>query len=514
MLDWVLPVRTARRPLTSALVAALLVAASVAIGGPVLRLLESARVGSYTGTYFEAAVNWVYCGRYAQTTSGDPRNAARINLSEIRDPSAYDKTPRQLLEQAVGSVDAYCAEVSSTTAMEPAMFLLDAFVMRIAPSATLRELAGALATIRLVLLWILAWYLVRSGFSLPFAACVTGIAVYFTVLLGGNALYSAYPFILPLELAGVAWAGWWIWQRSWRFVAAAVVLGLWSGLLGNLRTSHFPVALALAAVFFAYDVRQKPWFISVCAGVAFAAALFAFEWAVTKPFTQGQSSHTIAHALVVGLANPPNALSKREGIEWLDDKGLEIARRTAPDVTFLSPEYERVLFAYYRGLWREHPGEMAGVYWRKSFAATEAVFNFLSQRGERPGTQPFWTSKSGRFLVIAALPIRFVSRVVTLAPIFVLMFAAGLALRSSWGDQRAWMVVATAVVGFFGFVEAAVILGNIVTLWYDGTLIFATTFGGLIVWEMLLSFGTNRGVGRPLKRTSLRPFIGFSGNAT
>jgi hypothetical protein len=84
--------------------------------------------------------------------------------------------------------------------------------------------------------------------------------------------------------------------------------------------------------------------------------------------------HTFAHELVLGLAVPENDLSRREGIQWDDMVGFALARRAIPEVTYLGPRYEEALLKYYRGLWRQHPGDMVRVYVAKLRSDGDEVF--------------------------------------------------------------------------------------------------------------------------------------------
>jgi hypothetical protein len=475
----------------SAVVAALVVIASAIICRPLLRLVDEGRVGSNSGIQLETAANWVLCGRFAQGPSLDAARA-RVNLAEIRAADAYDHSVVDLIEHGAGSVTAYCAEPAFVMDLdETSMMVIDAIALRLAPRLTLRELAGAFAVSRLVLLWVFAWFLVEGGYSLLAASAMTGIAVYFTMLLGGNALYSEYPFILPVVLIGIAVAGWGLRSRRWLPVAA-VVLGIWTAFLGNLRSSHYPIGLAIAALFMLFSIRRvRSAKITILAAVGLVSGIALYEWPLTHGFARVTTHHTIAHPLVLGLANPPNELSKREGIEWDDAKGLELARRVSPNVTYLGPGYETALFTYYRQLWRNYPGAMEKIYFNKMFAATGAVFDFLSQRGERPGTVLFWTSKSGRFLVMSGLSIRFVSRLVTLGPLFLIAFVVAIWCADSAGIARSWSIAALSAAGVGAFLEASIILGG-VTLWYSAVLIFVTTFVGLLVAEGILAWIAER----------------------
>jgi hypothetical protein len=54
--------------------------------------------------------------------------------------------------------------------------------------------------------------------------------------------------------------------------------------------------------------------------------------------------------------------------------GFALARRAVPEVTYLGPRYEEALLKYYKGLWRQHPGDMVRVYLAKLRSDGDEVF--------------------------------------------------------------------------------------------------------------------------------------------
>ena len=288
-----------------------LVLISVAASGPLLRLADRGRIGSASGLYFETAANWVFCHRYGHVTSVDAANRARVNLAEIKDVGSYDRSVVELIDAGTGSVAEYCREPSSLTQVEElGMMLIDAAAIKLAPSMSLRTLATVLALSRLVLLWLFAWFLIQCGYSVPVVGAVTGCAVYFTMLLGGNALYSTYPFILPVTLAGVALCGWTLQAGKWT-PAIALLVGLWVVFLGNLRTSHYPIAVTVASLLFIQIARLTSRAMATASFAVCALTILGSQYMLTRPYGDFRTAHTVSHPLVLGLANPPNALSRR-----------------------------------------------------------------------------------------------------------------------------------------------------------------------------------------------------------
>ena len=479
-----------------------LVLISVAASGPLLRLADRGRIGSASGLYFETAANWVFCHRYGHVTSVDAANRARVNLAEIKDVGSYDRSVVELIDAGTGSVAEYCREPSSLTQVEElGMMLIDAAAIKLAPSMSLRTLATVLALSRLVLLWLFAWFLIQCGYSVPVVGAVTGCAVYFTMLLGGNALYSTYPFILPVTLAGVALCGWTLQAGKWT-PAIALLVGLWVVFLGNLRTSHYPIAVTVASLLFIQIARLTSRAMATASFAVCALTILGSQYMLTRPYGDFRTAHTVSHPLVLGLANPPNALSRREGIEWSDSNGVVLARRIDSGVFLSGPGYEEALWRYYLSLWKKYPMEMVSIYTRKLFDTTESAFNFLSQRGERPGTVPFWDSKSGRFLTLCAFSIRWLSRLLTLGGVLAIMCWLGWWRPRSLGVLKAWALLAVGAAGVLAFLEAAIILGA-VTLWYNAVLVFGATFAGLMVIESVLTYLTRRLLSTPASAAAL-----------
>jgi hypothetical protein len=106
--------------------------------------------------------------------------------------------------------------------------------------------------------------------------------------------------------------------------------------------------------------------------------------AVSDPAATGRSHHAVAHAVVLALAAPENPLSEQEGLKWNDETGLKLAQRLQPGVVYLSADYERTLWRYYRRLWVEHPLEMFAIYRAKFAVAGRGLPAQMSQTLARP----------------------------------------------------------------------------------------------------------------------------------
>src|SRR5207249_4462684 len=168
----------------------------------------------------------------------------------------------------------------------------------------------------------------------------------------------------------------------------ALGMGMLASFSASMRTILLPAAAAMFAVFLFAELRHRPAatsgrpiVVAAIATVAFAAG-YAIDVRVflEPPRLRNDSSisdytyHSVAHPLVLGLAVPESPFTRREGIEWNDMAGLALARRVSPDVELLGPGYERSLFRYYGGLWRNHPRDMLVVYLGKLRATGQGVF--------------------------------------------------------------------------------------------------------------------------------------------
>jgi hypothetical protein len=433
------------------------------------------------------------CGRYGQITSTSPQNRRVINLAELGDPAAYDGSVVDLIERRVGSRYLYCLQPASPGVVEQGMVLIEGAALKIAPRATLKGVARLLALTRFALIAVFGWFLLWAGLSVIVSGLLVGLATYLTVLQGGSALFTAYPFFLPVVVGGIGLAGFALEASSpWVLPATCLVMGLWAGFLGNLRTSHYPMAVAVTLLLIFWS--RVSWKRSVSAVLAAACGLFVFDRVFMAPLrAQGiDGNHVIAHSLVLGLNNPPNELSRREGITWDDSVGIVFARRIDPQAVYLGPTYESSLLTYYVRLWRAYPGEMSWIYTHKLTSTTDSVFAWL--RSSRADL--YWDTKNGWFLAACGALVRPLSAVVTLGGTLALLMLLGIFLRPRWGVIAAWPIVSVGVCGVLGYLEAAIILGS-VNLWYNVVVIYATLFAGLIPIEMLIRWHLIRAKSAP-----------------
>lgn len=470
---------------------------------PLVRELDAATIDETAGFYFEIAVNLAWCGRYPYVTSSVPENRANLNLSRIAVATAGARTVRSLVDHGAGSLAQYCRLQGGVYAIhEPSIAIVESALLAGWRRITVAEVALVLKSVAMAGLFMFAFALAKLRWPILFVAAATATAMYLTVLLGGNALYSQYPLVLPTTLAGISVAAlclaYGVYRRPAWFAAAAFILGIWAGFLGNLRTSHFPTALLIAGLFVAFGTveahRVAPTSRRTLAAVAggalaaLVAGVLAFDrvWIApirAVPQAGNYSYHVIAHPLVLGLATPPSALAAREQIEWNDAIGLVQARKIDPQVVFLGPGYESALFTYYRRLWAAHPAEMFAIYRQKMGVTRRHAEAFLASDAK----DLFWTSKDNRWLPVAAWPATRIAAGVGVIGLFAAVFLAG-CLRPSFLDldgPRGFCLAALAVAGVLGFLESAVVLSGVI-LWYSSVYLYALIFIGLLVYQALL----------------------------
>jgi len=270
-------------------------------------------------------------------------------------------------------------------------------------------------------------------------------------------------------------------------------LGLLTAFCINMRTSHTPIYLALFAIFaiaWRRPVRQDspavPARLQLIALSTFAVVLvgghLALMYAVDQPGAEGAPQHGIAHPLVLSLAltDPPSDLSRREGLQWDDLTGVEVAHRVDPSARYLSPAYERALGRYYAGLWLAHPAEMLGIYGTKLQAAGDGVLLEAALALEHQWMPARMTAWLGR---------RYVSGLALVA------LALGTAV-AGWTSYRrtgslvafAWTLLSVSAVGTL--LEAAIIVPQFF-VFYHGVLLLYVLVTPAAAFQFAIDCGRN-----------------------
>lgn len=325
--------------------------------------------------------------------------AAPSITSSLLDPGLRSRPLREWHEALAGSKEEYRRGLRPLMIDQGAFLYLLEAGLRLRPGATLPDLIGWIAFLQVVSLALAALALLRAGVSPALAAAAFALALSVCALVNRSFGHTHYALLLPFTLlltALVTFA--YVHLRSrFGWGRAALVfggIGLFGGMLFNVRTSYGPLILALGALLltrvaaFLPPAPDRPrarklLVLSSLAG-AFLAGLVAFDLVAIRPLRRLSpvdmpSHHVLWHPVVLAIALPPNDLARREGIEWLDAKGLELARRVDPGAE-LGPRYEPALRGYYFGLWKRHPGEMLGVYWKKAGVAGASACAFAESR--------------------------------------------------------------------------------------------------------------------------------------
>jgi hypothetical protein len=343
---------------------------------------------SHARLSLEHALAWTLCGQYGAL--GADFNKRPPDL--LFDLAAADKRHSASLAEAYGSLDQYCAGLRQYLNNENGLFLLEAALLALPPDDSLVTLAAKLAMFRCLLLALSLSILAFLGVGFLPLALIAVVAVRVVGATQATHLLSVYPTMTVLLLFSSALIA--VFSRALgaarisRLVLAAAGFGLALGFIYNWRTSYGPVVLGqlvLAVAVMAVARRGTPPGPArlgvAAAGIAAGFLLFqaTFIWTLQRhiPPAYNYADHALWHPIVLGLANPPNALAEREGIQWYDPVGLTLARRIDPDATFLGPTYDSALGRYYFGLWRKHPWEMLEVYRSKLFEITQTMMASL-----------------------------------------------------------------------------------------------------------------------------------------
>jgi hypothetical protein len=332
------------------------------------------RLDPHTRTSLHQALVLSFCGRYGAV---DPRfsyddaalDAELLGTREAHVPYS------QLIAARHGSLERYCAqEFRRFLNNENGLFLAMAALLRFPPDDTPRLLAVKLTAFACALLFAALAMLAALGagiLPLLFVGVVASRAVELVQQTHLLSSYSIMPVLLLVSGAAIALlvpvaerA------RAAAIVAAALGFGLMAALIYNFRTSYGLAAAGQLVVALAIlGVRRRnlarAGTVLACAAAGFIAFQAALIWPLERGASFNEASHGIWHPLVIGLAIPPTPFTQREGIEWDDRVAYALAKRVDPGVQYLGPGYEAALRTYYVQLWRDHPSEMARLYWRK-----------------------------------------------------------------------------------------------------------------------------------------------------
>jgi hypothetical protein len=359
--------------------------------GVLVRESPAPQPPGHAGIALDEALNVALCGKPGMLS--DQFDVA-LALSLRADGGT--RAIRPAAAELAGSTARYCASVvrpfqnnenSLTWAMR-VLLALDA-------GASSTRLGHELTWLRLSMLGVFLFALLAAGAGLAWSLA---LALFSTAILNHLAAFdlTAYPFLLVLPLASVALyvaADHYGWMTGGIVPVGllAAAAGLLAGFTAHMRSTHAILCVAMFALFFVQVRARAEQKVPLArAGLLslllFVAGFLVFSRAAIAPFDppssasrENYSYHAVMHPIVLGLAVPESDLSRREGIRWSDPVGLTLARRANPNVTYLGPDYEPALRAYYLSLWRRYPAEMLALYRSKMAAAANGMFDTTSR---------------------------------------------------------------------------------------------------------------------------------------
>lgn len=399
LVDALLPGRSQPRPTALALTA--LVWGVLAVTRPdLIRAPALVYDQDHALLSLDLGINQALCG-------GPTKVSTLVRLPyEARDHAALRTTPiREALVARAGSVEQYCLTVGGPIINnENALMWLDAWILRLSPQASVDRVGGWLHVIRLLAIALLPFASLRLGAGLIAAGAATFSALIVTHQIGHLGLTS-YPLDFALIVGFVSVVAQLAAGRTLQSrrpaVVTALILGSIAAFGANVRTSHLAVYLAVAGAAFGYAVLWKSRgaplrhrLLHLVMLIAAAGAGYqAFQrLAINRMLPTDVSAsphHSTWHSIVLSLATPENALSRRESIAWSDGAAWELARRIRPDVGYLSLEYEQALAGYYRDLWTRDTDAMVAVYALKARTAGKQMIEVL-RGGHEPDNRWLW----------------------------------------------------------------------------------------------------------------------------
>jgi hypothetical protein len=333
---------------------------------------------------------------------------------------AADTTYRQAVVDHFGSHDAYCRGMTPYLNNENALFWVMAGLLALPPNDTAQTLAAKMVAFRCGLLFAVLYLLGLVGVGVVPLLAIGFVAGRGLEVVQQTHMLSVYPTLGLLLLAAsallaVATVG--LGRRRWLTVlAGGIAFGLAWGFIYNFRTSYgMIVAIQLVAAVTAYAAWNRPFRLAKCCGLLLgaAAALLAVQAGVRHlhpDIGYNYAHHPIWHPIVLGLANPGSALSRREGLRFDDELGETLARRIDPTVSSLGPGYEKALREYYLKLWSDHSDEMLDIYISK----IEYLYGVLNRHIETffewlPPRELVWESIVTGWTWLAVLIVGFVA---------------------------------------------------------------------------------------------------------
>lgn len=413
--------------------------------------------------------------------------------------------------QIAGSNADYCNKVTwSYQHNENSLMLMETAILHTFPKITLRGLGFILSLIKVACLIIFSFFLLSIGGS-PILALLVGIIGIFIIGIDQETFYYLYyPFFMPFTVLLMALFGLALRFNVHKKLLSAFLamfgIGMFGGLLFNLRSSYLPIILSSLFTYVAFTIRplnqystfshvHRFNFVTVII-FSFISGMAIFHILFINPILNVDNPnnlltyHHISHPLVFGLANPENELTKREGIKWKDNIGMELARRIDKTIDWNDHKYyQKVMFTYYFKLWKNYPKEMVDIYIKKLRIAGHDVLIWVRYINNAPYFKKF--TKTVKIITIITMPL-------SLLPngIFYLALFVGILITSfiygfkflNGGASFALSILTLS--GLLLLIEATMIYPYF-TVMYQSYLLFFVCICGLLVYQVatnLLSY--------------------------
>lgn len=156
---------------------------------------------------------------------------------------------------------------------------------------------------------------------------------------------GAYFALAVAAFVGCVAAGLWLRNRTWQLRFASCRRVLFTSAILVALLMYLPIGILRA--------RDAIWNVAPATCIEF---------------------HGLSHNLVIGLGAVDNSL----GVEWLDQSGLDLAKKLDPNVGYVTPRYYALLWQQYFSFWEQHPREMVAIYARKCRALlTQTIWGFV-----------------------------------------------------------------------------------------------------------------------------------------
>lgn len=359
------------------------------------QLTHNPRAASPERSHAVYAIEFAFLMRECNDVTRWPAYEELIAKQIIEQPALRSVPLQQIRDDTQGDAP-YCQHRPVTMLLwDPGLGQLINIIITLSPTTTMQDLERILSMVRLALVTVCTYLVLRLGGGLLFAAIGALLSVSSFGLLAPSYVSSAYLFIAPfawlLSILAALMARNILHRGLSDVVISAAMFAIAASLAGSFRTSLLFISAGLFVFVFLYVLlamalrrHDRPKALRMKSGVAAmvtTAAIFfpvdhfmtaQHEAAVVNPKT-GELSyntlprHNVAHMLILGIVqnNERSELATRENLHFRDRSVYELTKRLDPEAPRNSPRSEELLFKYYFDLLREHPGEFVDIYYEK-----------------------------------------------------------------------------------------------------------------------------------------------------